>query len=346
MTEKQETAEKLESLSDRIWRRLFGVISSLLLSSVIAFFVFKFISENFDNSLRAVALGIIAIGAIASVISITVGYKYKDRQLGLTLAFLIPVVLSMEAAIQFGEPLEDVIAIGFMGLFLLALFVYIFAYNMLLPLLDIENIKTEDVECIQIFSPISDVARLIEEWLSFLNLSEVKTSGADDGKQWRFSSRSHPQICYLYVQSEDGNSLDLAFLNFTERSNDLYRSEKDKKYLNFLKGTFEVYLKQHNIKCESVQNSDLSSKTIKEATRKYKRAREGDRLRDIGKFVEAHFKLIIIISIIAILLYTGRHAVTQYYDQYPWIFIIIASLLYPITRYIREIIEGMSKNER
>lgn len=345
MTEKIDSAEKLDLLWDGIWQRLIRVIPSLLLSSLIAFLLFKFLSDKLGfGFLGVVTFGIIIMG-MASVISITVGRGSKNRQFGSTLAVLIPSVVSLESAIQFEATIGSLIFITYMGGVFLGGFAYFFVDNMLLPLVNTENIKSEDVICIQISSSIADVARLIEEVLSSLYISRFKTSGADKEKQWRFNSRNYSQYCYLYARSEGDNSVDLAFLNFTEVPNELYRSEKHEKYLNFLRKTVDGYLRLNDIKCAPVQNPDLASKILEEATRRYKRARAGDWSRDLRKLVKTQFKLIISILISAIMVYTGRDVITQYYEQYPWIFIILAGpLMYPILNYVsKNLKEGVKK---
>jgi putative effector of murein hydrolase len=83
MTEKLEINGRSESLFDKIWRRLIQVIPFLLLSTLIAFFMFKILSDKLgSNFFEAIALAIIGVVVIASLISIFVGYKYKSRDLG------------------------------------------------------------------------------------------------------------------------------------------------------------------------------------------------------------------------------------------------------------------------
>ena len=354
MTEKQEAEGKLESLSDRIWQRLISVIPFLLLSSVIAFWVFKFLYEKFgSNSLGAVILVIITISGIASFISITAGYIYKNRQLGCTLAVLIPVVVSMEAAIQFGRPLVDMLIIMYMVLFL-AVFVYIFVDNMLLPLVNTDNIKKEDIVSIQIFSPIADVARLIGEVLRYLTIFKVKTTIADNERQWRLRSRKYPHYYYLCARSDKDNSVNLALMGFTEKSNDLCQSEQNEKDLNFLRETIVGYLRLHNINYKSKENPPLSSDILKVARREYEGVMNIGGLKDAKKSLINNLKsykyVMITVFLIVFMVYLGRQSISQLSEQYPWLFLatisIISVLIGAFAKDLLQFLKVGGKNER
>ncbi|MCK4732430.1 MAG: hypothetical protein KAT65_08230 [Methanophagales archaeon] len=354
MTEKQEAEGKLESLSDRIWQRLISVIPFLLLSSVIAFWVFKFLYEKFgSNSLGAVILVIITISGIASFISITAGYIYKNRQLGCTLAVLIPVVVSMEAAIQFGRPLVDMLIIMYMVLFL-AVFVYTFVDNMLLPLVNTDNIKKEDIVSIQIFSPIADVARLVGEVLRYLTVFKVKTTIADNERQWKLRSRNYPHYYYLCARSDNDNSVNLGFLGFTERSNNLCQSEQNEKDLNFLRETIVGYLRLHNINYKSKENPSLSSDILKVARREYEGVINIGELKDAKKSLINNLKsykyVMITVFLIVFMVYLGRQSISQLSEQYPLLFLatisIISVLIGAFAKDLLQFLKVGGKNER
>lgn len=354
MTEKQEAAEESKTLSDRIWHRLIVVIPFLLLSSGIAFGVFKFLHENFgSNSLLAVALGFVAIGGIAFFISITAGYTYKNRQLGCTLAILIPVVVSMEAAIQFGLPSVDMLLIITYTPLVLVVFVYPFVDNMLLPLVNTDNIKKEDVVSIQIFSPIADVAGLIGEVLRYLTIFKVKTTIADNERQWRLRSRK-PHYYYLCARSDKDNSVNLALMGFTEKSNDLCQSEQNEKDLNFLRETIVGYLRLHNINYKSKENPPLSSDILKVARREYEGVMNIGELKDAKKSLINNLKsykyVMITVFLIVFMVYLGRQSISQLSEQYPWLFLatisIISVLIGAFAKDLLQFLKVGGKNER
>jgi hypothetical protein len=354
MTEKKGATEESESLSNRIWQRLIPVIPFLLLASGIAFLVFKFLYENFgSNSLLAVALGFVAIGGIAFFISITAGYTYKNRQLGCTLAILIPVVVSMEAAIQFGLPLVDMLIIIMYTPLVLVVFVYPFVDNMLLPLVNTDNIKKEDIVSIQIFSPIADVAGLIGEVLRYLTIFKVKTTIADNERQWRLRSRK-PHYYYLCARSDKDNSVNLALMGFTERSNDLCQSEQNEKDLNFLKETIVGYLRLHNINYKSKENPPLSSDILKVARREYEGVMNIVELKDAKKMLINNLKsykyVMITVFLIVFMVYLGRQSISQLSEQYPLLFLatisIISVLIGAFAKDLLQFLKVGGKNER
>ena len=316
--------------------------------------MFKFLYENFgSNTLLAVALGFVAIGGIAFFISITAGYIYKNRQLGCTLAVLIPVVVSMEATIQFGRPLVDMLIIMYMVLFL-AVFVYTFVDNMLLPLVNTDNIKKEDVVSIQIFSPIADVARLIGEVLRYLTIFKVKTTIADNERQWRLRSRNYPHYYYLCARSDNDNSVNLGFLGFTERSNDLCQSEQNEKDLNFLRETIVGSLRLHNINYKSKENPLLSSDILKVARREYEEVMNIGELKDAKKSLINNLKsykyVMITVFLIVFMVYLGRQSISQLSEQYPWLFLatinIISVLIGAFAKDLLQFLKVGGKNER
>lgn len=344
MTEKQNVAEKAESLFDRILHRLISVIPYLLLSAVIAFLLFKYLYEKFgSNFWTALILGIIIMGSIAFLISTTVGRICKDRQFGCSLAFLIPVTISMEAAIQFGQPAADVITITFLVGMIFGGYNYFIVHYMLSPLVNTEKIEEDKVVCIRVFSPIGYVEGLIDDALSYLTSSRFsrrKTMISDKEIQWKLSSSPYYSY-HLSARSYDDSSVDLAFLFFTEGGDELSQSEQNEKDLNFVKETIEWHLRLDNREYQSIPNS---SNILERALEKYKRAPTGEKLRDIGEIVKTNFKAIISFLIIAFMIYIGRDIITHVYNEYPWIFMIIAGpLMYPLIDYLRKIIKGSGK---
>ncbi|MBN1763074.1 MAG: hypothetical protein JW878_08385 [Methanomicrobia archaeon] len=262
MTEKPETLGGPESLFDRIWRRLIQIIPFLLLSTVIAFWAFKILSAKLgSNFFEAIALGIIVILNIASFISIVVGHIYKNRQIGVTPAFLTPLVLSMEATIQFGRPFSELLFTTFFG-FALGVLVSNFSYNMLSSFVSTENIEEEDVTQIQLDSSIAEVTRLIGEMFSFLNLSKIKKNITDNEIQWMIITRDYNHY-YLYAKTEDDNSVELALLGFAAGYNELTRTKINEKYQDFLKETILGYFRINNIKCKTALKADLSGDMLK-----------------------------------------------------------------------------------
>jgi hypothetical protein len=346
MTEKQEAAKESESLSDRILHRLISIVPYLLLSSVIAFLLFKYLYEKFgSNSLGAVILGIIITAGIAFLIPITVGRIYNDRWVGSSLAFLIPVVVFMEAAIQFGQPVADMIPITFMGIMFVGIFSFVVVYDMLSisPLVNIEEIKEDKVVCIKIFSGLEDVEKLIDDVLSYLTFSHREMPTSDNKvRQWVL----RPNHCYLSARSHDDNSTDLAFLFFTEGGDKLYQSKQNVKDLNFVKKTIEGHLRLDNRECQSIPNSPLQSDLLERALERYKRERApiGKELSNIGRTLRTNLKVIIGLLIIAFMIYIGRDILTQVYEEYPWIFMIIAGpLMYPLIDYLLKFLKESGK---
>jgi hypothetical protein len=330
MTEKQDVAEKAESLFDRILHRLISVIPYLLLSAVIAFLLFKYLYEKFgSNFWTARILGIIIMGGIAFLISTTVGRICKDRQFGCSLAFLIPVTISMEAAIQFGQPAADVITITFLFGMIFGGYNYFIVHYMLSPRVNVEKIKEDKVVCIRIFSPIVDVERLIEDVLSYLNSTfyRHKTKISDKEIQWVLGSGHY----YLSARSHDVSSVELAFLFFTEGDKELYQSEQNKKDLKFIKGTIEWHLRSDNREYQSIPSSPLSSGILKRALRKYERATRVEKLKDAEKMLINNLKsykyVIIIVFSIAFMVYLWRQSISQLYEQNPPLFLAMISII-------------------
>ena len=344
MTEKREAGEESDSLTDRILHRLISVIPFLLLSSVIAFLLFKYLYEKFgSNFFIAFILGLIIMCGIAFLISTTVGRICKDRLFGNSLAYLIPVTVSTEAMILFGQPIADVIlSTFFFGMLFGGGYTFVAVNYMLSPRVnvEVEEIKEDKVVCIRVFSPIVDVERLIEDVLSYLKFSHHSKTPTSDNeeKQWEFGII--PYHYYLSARANDDNSVDLAFLFFTVGSNKLFQSKQNENDLEFVKKTIVGHLRLDDIEYQSIPNS---SNILERAFEKYKKAPTGEKLKDIGEIVKTNFKMIIsfLIIIIAFMIYIGKDIITLVYEEYQGLFILIAALLsspliIPILKILRE----------
>lgn len=335
MTEKQEAAEDSESLYDRIWQRFISVIPFLWLFSGIVFLLSKYLFYS-EGALAFILMCIITLG-IMLLIPLIAGHIYKNRWVGCCLAFLIPLVFFMEVMFQF--PFYHVDDMFFIATFCahLGILNYVLAHIILSPLVNTENMKKEDVVCIQIFSRLEDVEKLIKYVLSHLTFSHVKRTISDKERQWKLGRL--PSSYYLHARSDDDNSVDLAFLFFTEGANELYRSEQNHNDLNFIKETIRCYFGLHNIEYKSIQNPSFSSDILDLSLKKYKSVGVGEKLRDFGITVKTNFKVIILLLIPIFVGIIGRDTITQVYNAYPWVFILIAALIYPLIIYIRKMLK-------
>ncbi len=340
MTEKEE-AEESKSVSDRILHRLISVIPLLLLSAGFVFLSFKF--RFYSEGALAFTLWIIIVVGIILLIPLIGGHIYKNRWVGCCLAFLMPIVYFMEVRFLFPFfNVVDVFAFAYVAL-MAGMLNYVFAHNILSPLVITKNMKKEDVVCIQIFSRLKEVEKLIEYVLSHLTFSHVKRTISDKERQWKLSLHSYTY--YLHARSDDDRSVNLAFLFFTEGANELYQSEQNHKDLKFINETIKGYFGLHNIEYKSIQNPSFSTDTLDLALKKYKSVGFGEKLRDFGITLKTNFKVIFLLLIPIFVVIIGRDTITQVYNAYPWIFILIAALIYPLIRYILKILKESDKNE-
>lgn len=184
------------------------------------------------------------------MIPVIAGAFKKDRQVGNTLAVLIPFVFLIEYMVQFEiGPFFLFLYISFMlGFF--AAFPNYFAVNFILglilpPSISINSIKGVD-ECIRISDTLDKVEKLIDRALSYLIFYPIKTTISDNEKQWKLS-KYYRHHYYLCARANNDNPVDLAFLFFTEGDEKLHQTKRNTYDLKFVKSAIEGCLNSKNI---------------------------------------------------------------------------------------------------
>jgi hypothetical protein len=326
MSEKQEMAGESESMSDRIWRRLVSIIPFLLLSSLIAFLLFKYLVERNSSETSIFIIGSI----IVFLIPVIAGAFKKDRQVGNTLAVLMPFVFLIEYMVQFEiGPFFLFLYISFM-LGFVAAFPNYFAVNFILGLILPPSINTNSIkgvdECIQISKQMSfdEVEKLIDHALSYLIFYPIKTTSENE-KQWELS-KYYRHHYYLCARANNDKSVDLAFLFFTEGDEKLHQPKREDD-LKFVKSAIEGCLNSKNIEYKRIQNPSFQS-FIDRVLEKYKRAPVGERLKDARKTLIAALKsykyVMILLFFIIVIIYRLIPNIVRLCQQHPLLSSIIS----------------------